>query len=417
MEKSAVSYRSTTLACYLGNVVQAVVVNFTPILFLTLRAQYGIGFEKLGLLITINFVSQVTVDLACARLIDRYGFRPFAVGGHIAAAAGLALFALTPTLFRGSEYAGFVVATIIFSIGGGLMEILLSPIVNSIPSDEKSAAMSLLHSFYAWGQVAVVLITTLLLFALPSGWWPLIAAMWMLLPIADAILFAKAPLAPPIPEEQRTGMRRVLKDPFFFVAMIVIMTGAMAELNMSQWASAFMEKAMGLPKLMGDALGMCMFGAMLGLGRAWYGKVGGRVKLHRVMMLGSALAVACYLTVAFSGSSWLTLAACALTGLGASLLWPGSLTLAAARFPYAGAILFAIMAAGGDIGASVGPWLVGVLAERAPQIPALAPLVESLGPEQLGLRAGMLLGAIFPAISFVGVLYLRRGIVAKQDGG
>lgn len=411
MERSAhqpVSYRPTTIACYIGNFVQAIVINFLPILFLTLHEGFGLSFEMLGLLITINFISQVTVDLAFARLIDKYGFRVFAVGGHIAAALGLALLAMTPLMPDGAVYGWLILSIVIYSIGGGLMEILLSPIVNSIPTDEKAAAMSLLHSFYAWGQVAVVLLTTLLLFLLPDGWWPLIAILWTVCPVVNAILFSRVPLAPPIPEERRTGMRRVLKDPFFFVAMAVIMTGAMAELCMSQWASAFME-TIGFNKVTGDLLGMCMFGVMLGVGRAWYGKMGGRVKLHRVMMFGSALAAVCYVAAAFFGAGALSLAACALTGLGASLLWPGSLSLAAERFPYAGAVMFAIMAAGGDIGASIGPWLVGVVAERAPGVAAFAHFVETFGSEQFGLRAGMLLGAIFPVISFFGILYLRKG--------
>ena len=409
MQKVAppVSYRLTTYACYIGNLVQAIVVNFTPVLFLTLRGQFGLSFQQLGLLITINFIAQVTIDLTFARLIDKHGFRIFAVGGHIAAAVGFLLFAMTPLLPVGAVYGWLILATIVFSIGGGLMEILLSPIVNAIPTDEKAAAMSLLHSFYAWGQVTVVLVTTVLLFLLPHGFWPIIALLWTAIPVANAFLFSRVPLAPPIPEEQRTGMRRILKDPFFFVAMAVIMTGAMAELCMSQWASAFLE-VMGMSKVTGDLLGMCMFGVMLGIGRAWYGKVGSRVKLHRVMLLGSALAAVCYVTVAFSGAGVLSLIACALAGLGASLLWPGSLVLAAERFPYAGAVLFAVMAAGGDVGASIGPWLVGIVAEYAPASQGFAPLVAALGAEQFGLRAGMLLGAVFPLLAFVGTLYLRR---------
>ncbi len=368
--------------------------------------------------ITVNFVSQVTVDLTFSRLIDKYGFRPFAIGGHIAAAAGLGLFALAPLLFGKNVYAGFVLATVVFSVGGGLMEILLSPIVNAIPTKEKAAAMSVLHSFYAWGQVVVVLATTLLLFALPDGWWSMIPVLWMLPAIFNAFFFAKVPLAPAIPEAQRTGMRRILRDPRFLIAMLVIMTGAMAELCMSQWASAFMESALGLDKVLGDTLGMCMFGVMMGIGRAWYGVVGGRVKLSRVMLLGAALCACCYLTAALSGIGWLSLAACALTGLGAALLWPGTLTLAAERFPLAGAVMFAILAAGGDIGASIGPWLVGVIAERAPSLPALADIASAIGPEQLGLRVGLLAAAIFPAASFVGILlFIQNTNKSRPKGG
>jgi fucose permease len=402
-----ISYKSTAAACYVGNFVQATVINLTPILFIPLREAFGFSYEQLGFLIFINFFTQVLVDIGFSTLVDRYGFRRFVVAAHALTVIGFGLFALAPALFS-DPYTGFVIATIIFSGSGGLLELLLSPIVNAIPTDEKAAAMSVLHSFYAWGQVTVVLLTTLFLFAFGKSAWMWVMVLWTLPAIFNFFYFQRVPLGPAVPEEHRQGMRQLILNPFFVVAFFTIMLGAAAEICISQWTSAFMEKGLDLPKVVGDIAGMSMFGFTLGVGRLLYGTYGKRVNVNQVMISGAALAVVCYLVVALSTVSLLSLAACAACGFMVSLLWPGTLVIAAERFPLAGAWLFAILAAGGDIGAAAGPWLMSVVTEHAPRLAFFQALGAGLSSEQLGLRLGMLLGALFPLGAVACLVWLYR---------
>lgn len=404
----SVSYRSTIYASYLGFVILATVVNLTPILFIPLREQFGLTFEQMGRLVFINFITQVATDLYFSRLVDKHGFRPFIVLAQVMAFLGFGVFAIAPRIFA-QPYVGFMVATVIFSCGGGLLELLVSPIVNAIPTDEKASAMNLLHSFYAWGQVAVVLITTLLLLVLGSQSWPWIIMGWMVLPVINFFLFLRVPLAPMVPEEHRMPMIALLRSRFFAMILIAIATAGASELVMAQWTSTFMEKALNLPKIVGDVAGVTMFAFMLGVGRALYGKYGAKLNLQSVMIAGTALAFFCYLVVAFSPWPLLSLVACALTGLAVSSLWPGSLVIASERFPLAGASMFALLAAGGDTGASVGPWMSGVVADLLPGL--VNNLPAGIAPEEIGLRAGMLLGAIFPLAMFA----CMRWIMAQQQ--
>lgn len=405
-----ISYRSTILACYLGNFVQAILINLTPILFIPLREQFGFSYEQLGLLIVINFTTQVLVDVAFSGLVDRYGFRPFIVAAHGFALAGLLLFAFAPPFFPMAPYTGLALATVVFSAGGGLLELLLSPIVNSVPTDEKAAAMAVLHSFYAWGQVTVVLLTTLALFWLGRTEWQWIVVAWAILPFINLFLFSRVPLAPPIAEESRMGLGALVRTRYFIVAVLAILFGGAAEQGMAQWTSAFAERALSLPKVVGDAAGVALFAAMLGIGRMLYGIFGQRINLNRVMMIGAVAAALLYVVAALVPVNAIALLACVLCGMATSLLWPGALVLTAERFPLAGAGMFAIMAAGGDVGASVGPWLVGAVTDYVPTLPGVANLVAATGlqGEQVGLRAGLLVGAIFPLIAYACLRWMRN---------
>lgn len=412
MQRSEISYQSTIYACYVGFIVQATVVNLTPILFIPLRELYGLSYEQLGALILVNFITQVTTDIAFSTLADRYGFRRFVAAAQVLCVLGFALFAASPLLFD-VPYTGFLLGTVVFSIGGGLMELLLSPIVNAIPTPEKAAAMSVLHSFYAWGQVAVVLLTTLFIFLAGREAWPFIVLLWAILPFVNFFFFLRVPMAPPIPEEHRQGMRHLINQPFFLVACLAIMLGAAAELNMGQWTSAFMEKALHLPKLLGDVAGVSMFAFMLGLARLLYGKYGSRVNVSKVMMVGSLVAAACYLVVAISPIPFLSLLACALTGFAVSLLWPGTLVAASEFYPRAGAWMFAILAASGDIGAALGPWAMSLVTEEGPRLAAVANLAGSLGlsSEQAGLRLGMLWAMFIP----LGCFFCHRWLLQRRQ--
>ena len=400
-----VSYQATIYACYLGYFVQAVIVNVTPILFIPLREHFGLTFEQMGRLVLINFITQVVVDLSFSKPVERYGIRPFIVTAHTLACVGLGLFAAAPLLFS-NPYTGFVIATIIFSGSGGLLELLLSPIVNAIPTDEKAAAMSVLHSFYSWGQVVVVLLTTVLVAVLGSGKWYLIMVMWTLLPLINIFAFSRVPLAPMVAEEHRTKLRTLIKERFFIVALFGILFGAAAENTMALWTSTFLEKAIHLPKLTGDIAGVCMFASMMGIGRALYGKFGSKINIYKAMLWGSALTTICYLVIAFSPWMFLSLIACAACGLGVSVLWPGSLVISANRFPLAGASMFAVLSSGGDSGASIGPWLVGFMADKAPMWMKNMPF--SMNGEEFGLRAGLAVGIAFPLAMFFCLKYLIK---------
>ena len=407
--ESPLSYRSTAYACYTGNFVQAIVTNITPILFIPLREQFGLSFQQLGLLVLVNFVTQVTVDLLFSGAADRYGFRPFLVAAPVLTMAGFLLFAFSPQLFD-DPYIGFLVATIVFSGAGGLLELLLSPVVNAIPTAAKATTMSILHSFYSWGQVAVVLITTLALFLAGRDQWPWIVLGWSILPLVNLFQFLTVPLAPPVQEEQRQGMRMLLFKPFVLVSVLAISLGAASEVIVSQWASAFLEDGLRLPKLMGDMAGLALFAVMMGIGRLVYGLRGAALNVHRALIWGAAGATVCYLVLALSPFAPVSLLACALCGLAVSLLWPGTLVIASAQYPLAGAWLFAILAAGGDIGAAFGPWLVGFIADRSQDVSWLHTVAVQTGlePEQLGLRAGLLFAALFPAGTFFCQRWLRK---------
>ena len=400
------TYKSTTCACYLAFIVQAIVVNLTPILFIPLMERYGLTYTQLGLLVLINFITQVTCDIVFSKPLDRYGFRPFVVAAPILVLLGFGTFALSPQFFPANPYPGLIAGTILFSGAGGLMELSVSPIINAIPTDDKARAMSLSHSFYAWGQVAVVLLTTLMVFAMGPANWQWIVLIWMLLPAVNLFLFLKVPLGATVPEEGYQGLSHILRQPFFLVALVAIILGGATELCIAQWTSAFFERALGLPKVVGDTAGVCSFALMLGLGRLLYGILGKRIKVYNALILGSIGAVACFLIVALSTVNVLSLIACGICGLMVSLMWPGTLVVAADRFPLAGASMFAILAAGGDIGSSIGPYVMSWVTEKAPAI--LGALMGGLTPEQFGLRMGFLVAAIFPLGAFFCHLWLRH---------
>jgi fucose permease len=400
-------YKSTIRACYLGNFVGAAVTNLSPLLFVLLMDTFSLSFEQAGRLTLINFFTQIVADLVFSRPVDRFGVRPFITLGHLLAFIGLVLFALAPTLFPREPYWGFMLATIVFSCGGGLLELLLSAIIQAIPSDAKAAAMSLLHSFYAWGFIVVVIATTAMLALFGKNNWPLIVIIWSLLPLMNFFNFLRVPLAPQVSEEHRTPVGTLGRSPYFLMVVLGIALGGATEVTMSQWTSAYVESALALPKIVGDLVGLCLFAGLLGTGRALYGKYGKNIDVWHVMFWGSVLAIICYVVAALSPWPLLSLAACSLCGLGVSLLWPGSVVNAARRFPFAGASLFALLAAGGDAGAALGPWLVGVVADALPSWTVLEPLLAQMTSRELGLRGGMMYATIYPVLMVVCLAIMR----------
>jgi fucose permease len=402
------SFRTTIRCCYVGMFVQAILINLAPVLFIPLRDQFGLTFEQIGRLVLANFATQVVFDLVCGPLVDRLGPRRFAVAAHALACVGLWLFAGLPWVLP-NPYHGLLAGTIVLSMGAGILELVLSPIINAVPSDRKAGDMSLLHSFYAWGLVAVVLATALAVWLAGARFWPWYAVFWSLFPLANAIAFARAPMPALVTGGPRQRLRELVRHPIYLVAVLAIGLAGATEVTMSQWVSAFAEKGLGLAKVVADVLGLCLFGVGLGVGRVWFGKLGGRVALTRYLIAGSGLSAVAYAVAALAPWPVVSLAACVLCGLAVSLLWPGVLSLAADCFPQAGASMFAMLSASGDFGAALAPWLVGVLADRAlrsdwlPSLPAATATAE-----QAGLRQGLLAGTVVPLAGVVALLVLAR---------
>ncbi|NBK23104.1 MAG: MFS transporter [Spirochaetia bacterium] len=401
-------YKSTIRACYLGNFVGALICNLAPLLYITFMGEFSLSFEQVGRLTLLNFFTQIVADLVFSRPVDKYGIRPFITLGHGLAFVGLLMLAFTPRLFPNNPYVGLMLATVVYSSGGGLFELLLSAIVQGIPNDSKERAMSLLHSFYAWGFIVVVVGTTAMLSLFGRENWPFVVLVWSIMPLVNFFNFMRVPIAPPIEEEHRTKIKTLFNSKYFLLVVFGIAVGGATEVSMSQWTSAFVESALRLPKAVGDLVGLCMFALFLGIGRAVYGKYGDRLPVWKAMFYGSLLCIFCYLVAAISPWPLVSLAACALTGLGSSLLWPGSVVIGAKHFPLAGASLFAMLAAAGDGGASIGPWLIGFTADINPTMVKVLPWMQSLGEREAALRSGMLVGVLFPTLMALTLLVMRR---------
>jgi len=393
-----ISYKLTVKACYLGTICQATIVNLTAILFTALAADFNLSYTQLGALVLVNFITQVAVALIFGSIVDRFGFRRFLVGGHIAATIGMAWFAATPWL-PFNAYAMLMIGTLMFGVAGGFLELLLSPTLNAIPSDEKSSAMSIMHAFFCFGHAGIAVITTLFLFIFGREAWPFVMLIWLLMPLTNAILFAKCPIAPTVPEESQSSVKDAIKTPLFILLVIMILFAGASELAFSQWTSAFMEEAMGLPKIIGDTAGVAAFALAMGFGRVAYGVLkkrgtGWLPSQSRLMLMGSALAIFSYVIMAMTYNPFLGFLACIMCGIGVSLLWPGTLSLSVKAFPLAGTWMFAIMAAGGNIGASLGPAALGIIADNG------------------GLRMGYLLTAVVP-LGAVICLVIYHGLRKK----
>lgn len=410
------TYRTTKLACYGAIISQAIQNNLPALLFVVFQQQYGISYEMLGRLILMNFVTQLCVDMISIKLAEKFGYRACLIGGQSCIAVGLILLSVLPSVLP--PYIGLSIAVILMAVGGGLAEVLVSPTIEAMPGDEKAAAMSMLHSFYCWGQVATVLGSTLLLFVIGRSAWQVLPLCWVIVPACSALLFVRAPFAPVVGGEGG-GMKlgTLLRTPAFLVAMLIMVCAGASELVMSQWASTFAEKALGVSKVIGDLAGPCMFAVLMGLGRMIYGRMGSRLPLKKCLMGCGLLCVACYLTAALSGNPVAALAGCAVCGFSVSIMWPGALSMSAARFPTAGTALFAILAVMGDLGCSVGPWLAGLVSDGAQAVPQLTQFAAQAGltAEQLGLKAGLLLGTVFPVTLFVSTMFVREKGKEKES--
>lgn len=403
------TYRGTMLACYQGIISQAIINNLAPLLFVIFQDRFDISLERIGLLIMINFGTQLIVDALSVQFADKIGHRPLMVGAHIACALGLVFLSVLPNALP-SPYLGLVLAVITYAIGGGLIEVLVSPIVDSLPGDAKTSAMSLLHSFYCWGHVAVVLLTTAMLALFGQGLWYILPLVWAIVPAANIFNFSKVPLAPQISEHERIPLRRLMTNKIFLLAILMMICSGASEQAMSQWASLFAEKGLQVSKTLGDLLGPCMFAVCMGIGRTLFGIWGEKIRLSRALAACAALCVACYLVTALSANPFVALVGCAVTGFSVSLMWPGMISLSARMFTTGGTALFALLALGGDLGCSVGPWLTGIVSGAAQNMQRVMQLGAEAGLDalQTGLKAGLLAAVIFPLALLAGIWAFRR---------
>ncbi len=390
------THKRLKMACYTANISMSIIGNFPPLLFLTFRSLYGISYSLLGLLVLINFFTQLAIDLIFSFFSHKFNIPKTVKLMPLLTILGLVTYAAAPILFPQSVYVGLVIGTVIFAASSGLAEVLISPVIAAIPAENPDHEMSKLHSVYAWGVVGMILVSTLFLLLCGEQYWQVLTLLFCLVPLLSAILFFGAELPVMQTPEKVSGVVKFLKEKALWLSVIGIFLGGAAECTMAQWSSGYLEAALGIPKMFGDIFGVALFALMLGLGRTLYSKYGKHTA--RILFLGAVGATACYLVAALSGHPIPGLLACGLTGLCVSMLWPGSLIVASERFPSGGVFLYAMMAAGGDLGASLGPQLVGLITDAALANPQAAALAQrlALSPEQLGMKLGMLVGMLFP---------------------
>ena len=386
------SYEHTIYASYIGYITQAIVNNFVPLLFLTFASDYDLTLDKITLLTTINFLVQLIVDLLSAKVIDKVGYRKSILFAHLCAATGLLGLAFFPTLF-GNAYAGIMAAVILYAIGGGIIEVLISPIVEACPTEKKEAAMSLLHSFYCWGHLAVVLLSTLFFQLFSISNWRILACIWAIVPLFNMLYFALVPIFPIVAEHEKLSLGTLMRQKAFWLIIVLMVCAGASEQAMSQWASAFAESALSVSKTVGDLAGPCAFAFCMGTARALYGKYSDYIPLKKMMMGSAVLCILCYAIAIFAGNPIFGLIGCALCGFSVGIFWPGTFSIAAAAIPGGGTAMYALMALAGDLGCSSGPTVVGMVANACNN----------------NLKAGLLVAVIFPIVMLLGIGMVRHG--------
>ena len=382
------SYKSTMCACFTGYIVQAIVNNFAPLLFVTFQKTFDIPLSQITALITVNFVIQLLIDLLSAGFIDKIGYRASAVLSHVFAAVGLILLTVLPDVFA-SPFVGLLIAVIIYAVGGGLLEVLVSPIMEACPTENKEKAMSLLHSFYCWGHMAVVLLSTLFFTAFGISNWRILAIFWALIPIVNAIFFTQVPIYS-LQEEGEKGLtlKELCRNKVFWLMMIMMVCSGASEQAVSQWASTFAEQGLGVSKTVGDLAGPLAFAALMGTSRLLYGKFGDKLNLNKCMFFSACLCVISYLCIALIPIPAIGLIGCALCGFSVGVLWPGTFSKSSAAIKRGGTVMFAMLALAGDLGCSGGPTLAGLVS----------------GNFNNNLHIGILSAIIFPAIMLLCLL-------------
>ena len=386
----AKNYKKTLTACYLGFITQAIAANFAPLLFLTFHHDYNIPLGKIALISGTFFFTQLIVDILCARFADRIGYRKCVVASELFSALGLIGLAFLPELLP-DPFIGILISVIVYAIGSGLIEVLCSPIVEACPFDHKEAVMSLLHSFYCWGSVGVILVSTLFFAVFGIGNWKWLACIWAVIPLYNVYNFMVCPIETLTGDGKGMGAGTLLRIPLFWISIILMVCSGASELSMSQWASAYAESALGLSKSAGDLAGPCMFAVMMGISRGIYGKYGDRLDLRKFMLGSGGLCLVCYIAASLSSSPMIGLSGCILCGFSVGIMWPGTISICSGRLPAGGTAMFALLAMAGDLGGAFGPSLVGNITQNAGN----------------NLQRGMLAGCIFPLVLIASLLILK----------
>lgn len=401
-------YIRTKYACYTANLSMSVVGNLSPLLFLTFRSLYGISFSMLGALILINFCTQLGVDLLFSFYSHKFNIEKAVKLTPVLTSLGLLIYAVFPFFFPDAVYVGLVIGTVVFAASGGLVEVLISPVIAEMAPEDADHEVSKLHSVYAWGVVGVVILSTLFLLVFGKENWQILALLWTVIPVVSCVLFFTSKVPNLKTPQHASNVLSLIKGKEFLVCFFCIFLGGASECTMSQWSSSYLEQALGIPKVWGDVFGVALFAVMLGLGRSLYAKYGKNI--YKVLMLSGIGATLCYLAATLSNVALVGLIACAMTGFCVAMLWPGSLLVASERFPASGVAVFALMAAGGDLGASIGPQLVGAVTDFALKnewVTALAASMQ-MSVDQLGMKIGLLCAIIFPLLASVLLIILYR---------
>ena len=396
MEKK---YNYTIYACFIGYVVQAIVNNFVPLLFLTFHGTYGIPMTQITLLITFNFGLQLLIDLLSVTFVDKIGYRASMVIAHICAAVGFVLLTILPDLC-GNAFVGLLTAVTVYAVGGGLLEVLVSPVMEACPTDNKEKAMSLLHSFYCWGHVAVVIISTIFFRLFGIGNWKIMACIWAVVPFANMFLFIKVPIAS-LMEDGEPGMKlgELFRQRLFWILMLMMVCAGASEQAVSQWASTFAELGLGVSKTVGDLAGPMLFAVLMGSARAFYGKYGDKIELNKFMAGSSILCILSYLCISLVPNPAIGFVGCALCGLSVGIMWPGTFSKATSSIARGGTAMFALLALAGDVGCSGGPTVVGLVS-------------GAFGDD---LKKGILAGVIFPILLLVGIFLCKMPMKKRTD--
>ncbi len=385
------NYKKTKIACYLGFITQAIAANFAPLLFLKFHSDYNISLGNIALISTCFFFTQLVVDIFCARFVDRIGYRTCIVASEVSSALGLIGLAFLPEILP-NPFTGIIISVMIYAIGSGLIEVLCSPIIEACPFENKEATMSLLHSFYCWGSVGTILVSTAFFVIFGIDSWKWLAVLLALVPAINIYNFATCPIEYLVEDGEGMSILALFRMPVFWVAMILMVCSGASELSMSQWASAYAEAALGLSKTMGDLLGPCLFAVAMGISRILYGKYGEKVNLSKFMLGSGILCVGCYILASLFSNPVIGLAGCILCGFSVGIMWPGTLSISSKKFPSGGTAMFALLAMAGDLGGSVGPAIVGRVTQLAGD----------------NIRTGMTVGLIFPVVLVAGLLIFDK---------
>jgi len=391
------NYKKTVIACYLGFVTQSISANFAPLLFLTFKSTYGITLEKIAIIPLVFYLTQLLVDLAATKFADRIGYRACVVSSQVLSAVGLVSMAFLPD-FLSVSFVGILISVVLYAIGSGLIEVLVSPIVEACPFENKAGMMSLLHSFYCWGAMGVILGSTLFFSIFGVENWRILTIIWALVPLFNTFNFINCPIERLVEDGESMSIAQLLKLPLFWLMIILMVCSGASEATMAQWASAFTESAIGVSKTVGDLAGPCLFAMFMGITRMLYGKFSEKLNLTKVMLICGTMCAVCYLLASLSTLPILGLAGCALCGFAVGIMWPGSISISSHKCPRGGTAMFAFLALAGDLGAMVSPAMVGSLSEMAGG----------------NLKSGLLVATVFPLILVAALIVLNRLGKAKD---